>query len=657
MNMYNNLKLLIKILLCGVFLSTAALAEPLNSDPRPPTPDMNLYSLITKQQGWLNTSRPLRPDDLKGRIILLDFWTYCCINCMHVIPELQSLEEEFGADLTVIGVHSAKFRNESDSENIRQAILRYGLHHPVVNDFDFSTWKSFGIHAWPTFVLINPKGIIENVYSGEGNRASIERDIEALQSKYAGSINKNPLPIALERDKQPPSILSFPSKLAYAPAVPTLFDGKPVLFVSDSGHQRIVVMTLDGTIVETIGSGKTGHDDGDYDKASFNTPQGLSYKNHILYIADTNNHLLRAIDFSTRTVMTLAGNGKQGNERNVFRGPAMEVSLSSPWDVTFYPDDRHLAIAMAGLHQLWSYDIENKTVSVLAGNGNESIEDGKLPDNALAQTSGLSALGDKLYFVDAETSSLRVLQDGNVTTLIGSGLFDFGYQDGAKGTALMQHPLGVFAADSGITIADSYNHSIRRYDLASRQLSTLAGNGKRGNEDGALASARFNEPNALMQIGNKLYVADTNNNAIRIVNLKTRKVSTLAIKEKSPEEIPEFSQNLPNAEKSAGVTVAAYAQVTITLGLKDGWHINNDAPSYLAVFDMHDTTKPVASFSHDTIRHGSVTLPALAVGKYRLQGTLYYCEDKAGSQCLLKSFDVPLAAKPDGDADMVLKLN
>jgi thiol-disulfide isomerase/thioredoxin len=405
-------------------------------------------SLITKQQGWLNTSRPLKAEDLKSRIILLDFWTYGCINCMHIIPDMEYLEQKFGNDLTIIGVHSAKFKNESDTKNISKAIQRYDIRHAVVNDFDFSTWKAFGVRAWPTLILINPDGDIVTTYSGEGHRDALEKDIKKLRVQFAGKINNTPLPLALEMGKQKPSILSFPSKIATGEV-----GGVPVLFIADSGHQRIVVTTLEGAIIDTIGSGKEGRDDGDFASASFNTPRGLAYKNNILYIADTKNNVLRAADVKKRTVTTL---------------PSRE--FSSPWDVAFYPDDNHLAIAMAGVHQIWSYDITEQSLSVIAGNGREAIDDGRLPVNSLAQTSGVSSYEGKLYFVDAESSSLRVLDNGNVTTLIGSGLFDFGFKEGKKGAGQLQHPQGLYASKDGIFIADSYNHALRRYDLASGVL-------------------------------------------------------------------------------------------------------------------------------------------------------------------------------------------
>ena len=474
---------------------------------------------------------------------------------MRVIPDLKYLEDKFGDKLTVIGIHSAKFKNEGDSENIRQAILRYGIHHPVVNDADFSVWNGFGVNSWPTFVLINPKGTVQSTYTGEGNRNAIARDIDTLREQYAEKINTAPLPIALEANKQPSSALSFPGKLAYAAD----FNGQPALMVSDSGHNRIMALGLDGTVLETVGSGKAGSRNGRLEEAEFNHPQGLAYDNGKLYVADTENHQIRMINFNLGTqnfsmgafVFTVAGTGQQGHERTAHNKPAQKTALASPWDVAFYPDKKHLAIAMAGTHQLWSYDIDGKTVSVMAGSGREAIDDGRYPSNSLSQPSGLSATANKLYFVDAETSSLRAFEKGQIKTLIGTGLFDFGYKEGKQGAARMQHPLGLYADATGVYVADSYNHSIRRYDLNTGTLSNFAGHGVRGKKDGPLAEAEFNEPNDVLLVGNKLYVADTNNNAIRVIDVISKTVSTLSIPEPAhTASAPEFSKQLPNLRQN-----------------------------------------------------------------------------------------------------------
>lgn len=610
---------------------------------------------ITRQHGWLNTSRPLTDDDLRGRVILLDFWTYCCINCMHVIPDLKFLEQKFGDDLTVIGVHSAKFENERDSENIRQAILRYDIAHPVVNDFDFSTWKAFGVTAWPTFILISPGGQVDSVYAGEGHRSELERGIIRLRDEWAGRLNHKALPLAPERSKSAPTTLSFPGKFAYEPD----FKGKPVFFVADSGHHRIVVMGLDGEIVDTIGSRTLGDSDGTFSEASFSSPQGVLYKAPMLYIADTGNHLLRAANFTTREVTTLAGGGKQGHERDPRNLPGLAVNLASPWDLEFYPDDAHIAIAMAGTHQLWSYDIKAKTLSLLAGDGSESIVDGRLPKNSLSQPSGLSAAGGKLYFVDAETSSLRVLENGSVRTLIGSGLFDFGLADGKRDKARMQHPLGLFATTGGIYVADSYNHAIRLYDPASGALKTLIGTGTRGGQDGKLETVTFNEPNDVVKVGGKLYVLDTNNNAVRMVDLATLSATRVNAHEAMQLDKAIFAENLPNVQKLEDLTVIPDTNIELSVRFSEGWHVNKDAPSYLAVFDVTDPKKPlpVAYFNRARIQQQMMVVPALTGNSYRLQGTLYYCENKTGAQCLIKSFDVAVTPKRGGDRAIRLKGN
>jgi len=127
------------------------------------------YGPLPTDLVWLNTAKPLRLEELRGKFVLLDFWTYCCINCMHVIPELKRLEKGYPTELVVIGVHSAKFSNERLTDNIRQAILRYEIGHPVVNDKEMQIWRSYAVRSWPTLVLVDPEGYVIGAYSGEGN--------------------------------------------------------------------------------------------------------------------------------------------------------------------------------------------------------------------------------------------------------------------------------------------------------------------------------------------------------------------------------------------------------------------------------------------------------------------------------------------------------
>lgn len=596
-----------------------------------------LHKILASGTGWLNVERGLTEEDLKGRIILLDFWTFCCINCIHVIPDLHYLENKFADKLTVIGVHSAKFANEKDKDNIRNAVLRYDIEHPVVNDADFAIWQSFGIRAWPTFVLIGPDGKINEIYSGEGNRNAVEDDIEDLLEEYGDSINTSALPIDLEKNKAAPTVLKYPGKIEYTDN----YDGAPALFISDSSNDRVLGTRLDGRIFIEIGSGEQGFKDGDFTSAQLNTPQGILYdnENDVLYIADTNNHSIRKADLKSGKVETVAGTGEQGYNRAARNDDAMKTKLASPWDLEFYPDKNHIAIAMAGTHQLWQYSISDKTVSVIAGNGRESIDDGSLPFNSLSQPSGLSALGDKLYFVDSETSSLRVFEDGEITTLIGTGLFDFGFVDGQQGDALMQHSIGVFADKSGVYIADSYNHSIRRYDPESGILSTIFGNGKTG---------ELNEPNDVILTGGKLFVADTNNNQVKIIDVATKKISSLDVMPQEKEGDLKISDILPNLKQISQQDIVSGKDIKISIRLPDGYKLNEIAPSWLAAFNA-DNGKLINKFGYEELKKGSITLFQLDAGhKYRLQGTLYYCEDKTGSICLVQSYDSVLTGSESG---------
>ncbi|HBN79010.1 MAG TPA: hypothetical protein DD473_24995, partial [Planctomycetaceae bacterium] len=191
--------------------------------------------------GWLNTSEPLDWKDLKGKVVLIDFWTYCCINCMHVLPDLEYLENKYPNELVVIGVHSAKFENEQDTSAIRSAIQRYEIKHPVINDADMKVWQKFGSRSWPTLVIVDPEGKYIGYVSGEGNRKTLDGVISKLidYHRTKGTLNEEPLKFELEAAKLAETPLQFPGKV--------LADAENNwLFISDSNHNRIIVCRLDG---------------------------------------------------------------------------------------------------------------------------------------------------------------------------------------------------------------------------------------------------------------------------------------------------------------------------------------------------------------------------------------------------------------------------
>ncbi|MFJ1888366.1 NHL domain-containing thioredoxin family protein [Streptomyces sp. NPDC086993] len=424
--------------------------------------------------GWLNTGdQQYTLADLRGRIVVLDFWTFCCVNCLHVLDELRELEEKHRDTLVIIGVHSPKFVHEAEHQAVVDAVERYGVHHPVLDDPELATWKQYAVRAWPTLVVIDPEGYVVAQHAGEGHAHAIEKLVEELEAEHAakGTLRRGdgpyvaPEPVATH--------LRFPGKALLLP--------EGGFLVSDTTRHRLVELAPDGeTVRRHIGTGERGFADGGPDEARFSEPQGLAVlPDGRIAVADTVNHAIRALDPATGAVTTLAGTGRQWWQGSPTSGPAREVDLSSPWDIAWFAD--RLWIAMAGVHQLWTYDPATGTVRVAAGTTNEGLVDGKADEAWFAQPSGLaaSADGERLWVADSETSALRYVEhegDGfAVHTAVGTGLFDFGHRDGAAAQALFQHPLGVTALpDGSVAVCDTYNHALRRYEPGSGEVTTLA---------------------------------------------------------------------------------------------------------------------------------------------------------------------------------------
>ncbi|MFG3047153.1 thioredoxin-like domain-containing protein [Streptomyces sp. NPDC048241] len=419
--------------------------------------------------GWLNTGdQQYTLADLRGRIVILDFWTFCCINCLHVLDELRELEERHPDTVVVVGVHSPKFVHEAEHQAVVDAVERYGVEHPVLDDPELATWKQYAVRAWPTLVVIDPEGYVVAQHAGEGHVHAIERLVTELEAEHEakGTLRRGDGPYVAPEPE--PTVLRFPGKALLLPSGNFL--------VSDTTRHQLVELAEDGeSVVRRIGSGARGFADGPAEQASFNEPQGLALLDDgSVVVADTVNHALRRLDLASGAVTTLAGTGKQWMQGAPTSGPAREVELSSPWDVAVFGGQ--VWIAMAGVHQLWTYDPAAETVRVAAGTTNEGLVDGPSAEAWFAQPSGLAATADRLWLADSETSALRWVDlDGAVHTAVGTGLFDFGHRDGEAGQALLQHPLGVTALpDGSVAVADTYNHALRRYDPATGEVTTLA---------------------------------------------------------------------------------------------------------------------------------------------------------------------------------------
>ena len=441
-------------------------------------------------RNWLNTGgKQLDLEALRGKIVLLDFWTFCCINCLHVLDELRPLEEQYSDVLVTVGVHSPKFEHEADPDALAAAVERYEIHHPVLDDPELVTWQAYGARAWPTLVVLDPEGYIVAHLSGEGHAQGLGSLVDELIAEHEakGTLHRGNGPYVAPEARE--GDLRFPGKAI------ALDNGN--FLVGDSGHHRLVELDADFSVVRTIGSGAKGYADGDAGTAQFNELQGLAALpaelaaevGYDVIVADTVNHRLRSVNLATGQVGTVAGNGvqrlldsdnaRQETQPTDLGTDALNISLSSPWDVLYHPSGQ-VIIAMAGTHQIFAFDPRTTAVSVFAGTGLEGLNDGT-PDEAwFAQSSGLALSGENVWIADSETSALRWIevQDGeakSVNTAIGTGLFDFGFRDGAAEQARLQHPLGVAVLpDGSIAIADSYNGAVRRFDPATKTVSTLA---------------------------------------------------------------------------------------------------------------------------------------------------------------------------------------
>ncbi|QSB05441.1 NHL domain-containing thioredoxin family protein [Natronoglycomyces albus] len=462
-------------------------------------------------RGWLNTGgAELSLESLRGKIVVLDFWTFCCINCLHVLDELRPLEEKYGDALVVVGVHSPKFDHERDPEALAAAVERYGVEHPVLDDPDLRTWDAYAARAWPTLVVIDPEGYVVSSMAGEGHAEALDRIIAQLveQHERAGTLRREGNPYIAPAAAE--TTLRFPGKALALPGGGFL--------VSDSARHRLVELACDReTVVRVIGGGERGRADGPAEVAAFSEPQGMCLLpdevarqvGYDLVVADTVNHLLRGINLAQGSVVTVAGTGDQWRADNAASG-ALNVDLSSPWDVAWY--DWRVIIAMAGIHQLWWFDPREGTAGVYAGTTVESLRDGELDQVWMAQPSGLAVDGDRLWIADSETSALRFIEAGQMRTAVGQGLFDFGHVDGPAAEALLQHPLGVAVLASGkIAVADTYNRALRCFDPTTNEVSTLA--------------EGLAEPSDIVEVDDQLVVVESASHRLSAVETSESTVS------------------------------------------------------------------------------------------------------------------------------------
>lgn len=620
---------------------------------------------------WLNVDEPLTLEELRGKIVILDFWTYGCVNCMHVIPDLERIEEEFANEVVVIGVHSAKFDTEGVTENIRQVIQRYGLIHPVVNDADYQVWGEYSARAWPSIYVIDPLGNVVGRHEGEGVYDVLSPILEVMVQEFGDAGLLDTTPFEYQPEEQIVTPLSFPGKVLVA--------GES-LYIADTGNNRIVVADLATfEVTQIIGTGEVGLDDGAFDAATFNAPHGMVMVDNILYVADTDNHAIRAIDFDAETVTRIAGTGEIGRFR-LDANDALDLDLRSPWDLTYR--DGILYIAMAGSHQLWTLDLESGLMEPFAGTAGEDLIDGPRLNALLAQPSGLEFTDEFLYFADSEASAIRRvnLEDDTVETVIGpvnadrNRLFIFGDADGGIDEALLQHPLGVAIADDGLVyIVDTYNNKIKVIRPDEQTVETFAGNVEGGYFDGNGGEALFDEPGGLHFADGQLFIADTNNHAIRIIDIESGDVSSVIfpnvnvlLPEGTADATPtfetfegdsDFGANLFGSDEIqlAAQTVApGDGTLVVNVTMPFGYKLNAQAP-FTAIWP----DDAVVSFA-DGLEYREIT-PELPIEfdvtfsegqtSMTIDLTIYWCEAINETLCFVERGTVVMPVVVDASAD------
>ena len=650
-----------------VVLWTAAERLATTPDPARPFPE---------GLDWIGTERPLSLEVLRGKVVLLDFLTFGCINCLHTIPDVEELEARHPDELIVIGVHSAKFEHERGTEAIRAFARRYAVHHPIVNDHRFEIWDAYGIRAWPSFVLIDPEGKVVARHVGEGPLASLGDRIESLidQRERRGALDRRPI-AGLAPDvvatAEPDTILRFPGGIALEPR-----SGQ--LAVADTAGNRVVIARVTphpagGTLVPgedpvanvtfLAGDGVPGLRDGDAASARFQRPHGLAWDGpDRLYVADTGNHAVRRIDIPAGTVETVAGTGRQTYMHRA--GPAGPDGLNSPWDVAVIGG--RLATAMAGQHQIWTIDPNDGALELLAGSGREVLADGPRRNAGLNQPSGLARFGDRLFVADAEASAVREVDlrpGGEVRTLVGVGLFEFGNVDGVGDEVRLQHPKAL-AIDprppddvhpSTVWIADTYNHAIKRLDPSPREVRTVLADGDGG--------VRLNEPGALAVVDGIAWIADTNAHAVRVLDLREGRLSTLSLRDptgilaRAADDGPFLGERvrMPDATVAPGP-----GSLDLVVELPSGYVRNDLAPLSVRIRTSGDAVHVAPGDAEREVEDAAfpfeLAVPAtFTPGTATVEAdlTTYYCREGAEALCLIDRVRIETEVTVDAahDAD------
>lgn len=460
---------------------------------------------------WFNIEQPLKLAELRGKVVLLNFWTSSSIQCVQNLPELRHLQNQFPKGFAIIGVHCPKFPHEQPSQQVQKAINRLHIQHPVIQDPELQLWRLFRLKSLPSLIYIDPEGHIIGVVRGEIKRKKLEQaiadDIEKIHQ--AGLRNNKKLPLVRKPEER--GMLRFPGKLLAT-------DSR--LYISDTGRNRVLETDHMGRLRRIFGSGSAGLVDGAADYASFNAPQGIIKLDEDLYVADSGNHAIRRIRLGSGDVETIASNGALLTEQQSAQ-MAVSEAMQSPWDLLY--SHSALYIAMAGAHQIWKLPLNSRKLEVFAGQGRADLVDGPARSACFAQPSSLTVFNEHLFIADAESSAIRVirLQADTVATVVGLGLSEYGDREGIGREARLQYPLSITVDRQRelLWVADSYNDKLKMIAFKDNRVRDFP------------LDHPLQEPGGLSLYGDTLFVANTNAHEILRVDLPSRRVQVLDIDE------------------------------------------------------------------------------------------------------------------------------
>jgi hypothetical protein len=449
---------------------------------------------------WLNLSSPLRMAQLRGKVCALAFVNAGSAWSLQRLNDLAHLRARHGERLHVVAVHVPKFDHERDPRRVAKRFNRQKLEFPIAHDADWTLWQHYDIEAWPTVVLIDGEGRIRERIAGDAPVRELDARVVKLQDEIVPQ-SRSVDPIEMRRNGEPMLPLRFPVGLAL---------GGSYLYVADSGHHRVLECDHGGRVLRQFGSGGPGFIDGPMELAAFNRPHGLCVQRDVLYVADSGNHAIRRIHLRSGDIETLCGAGRPGQPTPGPIGDPRMVALDQPRAVAM--GSGAMFIATAGDNCIWRYDLGSPAITRLAGSGALDVGDGTGEEAAFAEPVSLACVQQVVYVCDAAGSAIRSIkgQAGQVATVLGQDVWNFGQADGVRAKARLQQPLAIALDPDApvLWIADSGNDALRTLRLGGGELTTYA------------LPQRLHAPSGLAVAEGVVWIADTDAHAVLRLDTK-----------------------------------------------------------------------------------------------------------------------------------------